>query len=461
MHPHKPAAYIAASFCSLAMTDITAPLSTTQPHRVLSLAMPAMLANFSAVLPNLVDTALIGQTGDAVPLGGIAIGASLAGFILWAFAFLRLGTAGFTAQAYGAQDAGEVRATLGRGLILAWVFGFVLLLVMVPLAIVAIPLFDASDVVSDLAARYFHYRLFGAPFELTNYVILGWLLGLQRIGWALSLQVLLNGLNAILSYVLIFHFRLGVDGAAIATSVSHFVTAAAGLYIAYRLLRLLPKPSDSTSRVDLDKFFELATVNFNIFVRTLCVMFIMAYFVGLGARMDDVTLAVNHVLFALLAAIAQTLDGFAQSAETLSGEAIGARNRPALTRAVGGSLFWAAATAVILAGILYWLGPDILGFFSADPAVLERAIPFMPWLAASPLIAVWCYILDGVFIGATRTREMRNGMILAAIGAIIAQYVLIPFFGNHGLWAALMLFFALRALTLYCWYPRIPRSLRD
>lgn len=450
-----------ALFRSPAMTDITAPLSTTQHHRVLGLAVPAMLANFSAVLPSLVDTALIGQTSDAIPLGGIAIGASLAGFILWAFAFLRLGTTGFTAQAYGAQDAAEVRATLGRALILAWVFGFVLLLVMVPLAIVAIPLFGASDVVSDLAARYFHYRLFGAPFELTNYVILGWLLGVQRVGWALGLQVLLNGLNALLSYILIFHARLGVDGAAIATSVSHFVTALAGLYLAYRLLQLLPKPNDSTSRVDLDKFFELITVNFDIFIRTLCVMFVMAYFVGLGARMGDATLAANHVLFALLATIAQVLDGFAQTAETLVGQAIGARNRTALDRALKGSLLWGALAALLIAALLYWAGSQIVPLFSADDLVLEKVAPYLPWLAASPLIAVWCYILDGAFIGATRAREMRNGMLIATLGAIAAQYVLIPFFGNHGLWASLMLFFVLRGATLYLWYPRIPRSLRD
>jgi MATE family multidrug resistance protein len=442
------------------MTDITAPLTLLQRHRVLVLAAPAILANFSAVLPNLVDTALIGQLGDAVQLGGVAIGATLAGFVLWAFAFLRLGTAGFTAQAYGAQDVAEIRATFGRGLTLAWVFGFVLLLTMVPLALVAIPLFGASDVVSDLAARYFHYRLFGAPFELTNYVILGWLLGLQRVGWALALQVFLNGLNALLAYILIFHFRLGVDGAAIATAVAQFAAALTGLVLVRHLFRQLPPSNSSTTLVDLDKFFVLISVNFDLFIRTLCVMFIMAYFVGLGARMDDATLAANHVLFALLATIAQLLDGFAQSAETLTGQAVGSRDSRGLARAVGGSLIWGAAAASLIALLIYLLGPDLTAFFSADPEVLDRATPFLPWLAASPLIAVWCYVLDGVFIGATRSREMRNGMFLAALGAIVAQYILIPIFGNHGLWAALMLFFALRGVTLYCWYPRIPRSLR-
>lgn len=443
------------------MTDITAPLTPALPHRVLMLAVPAMLANFSAVLPSLVDTALIGHSGEAAALGGVSIGASLAGFVLWAFAFLRLGTAGFTAQAYGARDVGEIRATLSRALALAWVFGFVLLMIMVPLAIVAIPLFGASDVVADLAARYFHYRLFGAPFELTNYVVFGWLLGLQRVGWALLLQVLLNGLNAALSYVLIFHFRLGVDGAAIATAVAQVVTAVAGLYVVRRLSRQLPEPEAPSNLVDLDKLFELVTVNFDIFIRTLCVMFIMAYFVGLGARMGDATLAANHVLFAVLATMAQILDGFAQSAETLTGQAVGARNRAALKRAVTSSFIWGLVMAILLAALVYLAGPALVTLFSNDDFVLDAAIPYMPWLVASPLIAVWCYIFDGVFIGATRSREMRNSMMLAALGSIVAQYAFIPFFGNHGLWAALLVFFVLRGATLYCWYPRIPRALRE
>lgn len=441
------------------MTDITVTPTPSMHHRILSLAVPAVLANFSAVLPSLVDTALIGQTGDAVALGGIAIGASLAGFLLWAFAFLRLGTAGFTAQAFGAQDGNEIKATLGRALALAWVFGFVLLLIMVPLAIVAIPLFGAGDQVSDLAARYFHYRLFGAPFELTNYVVLGWLLGLQRAGTALGVQIVLNGCNVVLSYILIFHFHQGVDGAAIATSVSQVIAAGVGLFFVHRLLRQVPVRPESTTLIDLDKLFELVSVNFDIFLRTLCVMFVMAYFVGLGARMGDTTLAANHVLFALLATIAQTLDGFAQSAETLTGYAVGARDRQNLTRAVTGSLLWGLIVALLLSSLLYFSGPLIVSQFSSDASVLEKATPYLPWLVAAPLVAVWCYILDGVFIGATRGREMRNGMIIAAFGAIVAQYFLIPPFGNHGLWAALLLFFVLRAITLYCWYPRIPRSL--
>jgi MATE family multidrug resistance protein len=441
------------------MTDTASPSPRLTHSRILAVAVPAILANFSAVLPNLVDTALVGQTGDAIALGGISVGASLATFVLWAFAFLRLGTAGFTAQAFGAEDGDEIKATLNRALALAWIFGFVVLLVMVPLAFVTVPLFGASEAVSDLAARYFHYRLFSAPFDLTNYVILGWLLGLQRMGRALALQLLLNGLNVILCYLLVFQFHLGVDGAAIATAIAQTVTAIAGLVVARRLLRIVPLSENAGSLVDLDKLFVLVSVNFDIFLRTLAVMFIMVYFVGLGARMGDATLAANQVLFVLVAMIAQILDGFAQSAETLTGQAIGARDQRQLRGAVWGSFFWAFIMASALSAVLYQYGPTIIELFSGDPGVIVRALPYLPWLVATPVVALWCYILDGVFIGATRGREMRNGMVIAAVGAIVAQYVLIPAYGNHGLWASLMLFFVLRALTLYLWYPRIPRAL--
>ncbi len=443
------------------MTDTTIHMPRVTHARILAVAIPAILANFSAVLPNLVDTALIGQIGDAVALGGISVGASLSTFVLWIFAFLRLGTGGFTAQAYGAEDGDEIKATLTRALCLAWLLGFVVLLLMVPLAFVAVPLFGSSEAVADLAARYFHYRLFSAPFDFTNYVIIGWLIGLQRMGRALGLQLLLNGLNVLLCWFLVYRLHLGVDGAAIATALAQTVTAIVGFIVARRLLRIVPLSDEAGSLVDLDKIFELISVNFDIFLRTLAIMFVMAYFVGLGARMGDVPLAANQVLFALVATIAQSLDGFAQSAETLTGQAIGARDRGQLRAAVAKSLLWALLLALALSLLLHYQGAAIIGFFTDDPGVIDEALPYLPWLTATPLVAMWCYILDGIFIGATRGREMRNGMVLATLGAIIAQYFAIPAFGNHGLWGSLMLFFVLRAVTLYMWYPRIPRSIAE
>lgn len=442
------------------MTDITAPHPSTPHFRVFALAAPAALANCAVILPGIIDTLLIGRTGDAIQLGGIAVGATLAGFILWLFAFLRIGTASITSQAYDAEDANEVRATLWRALTLAWGFGFILLLVMVPLAIVTIPLFGSSDLVADLGARYFHYRLFGAPFELTNYVILGWLIGLQRPGQALALQLGINGLDAVLSYFLVIQFRLSVDGAAIATAVAQGIMALGSLYFVYRLVRRLPDSNESTTRVDLDRYFDLVSNNFYLFARTLSVVFVLLYFVGLSARMGDAALAANYVLFVLLAAIIQAFDGFVQSTEILTEPAINARDPQGLARALYPALLYAGLSAMLIAALLYFTGADILAFFTNDPPARDRAIYFLPWLAAAPIIIVWAQVLEGVFIAAGRMHEMRNALLLALFITLAAQYVLIPIFGNHGLWAALLLFFAVRGVALYSWYQRIPRAMR-
>ena len=443
------------------MTDITAPQPSTPHFRIFALAAPAALANCAVILPSLIDTILIGRTGDAVQLGGIAIGATLAGFVLWLFAFLRIGTAGITGQAYDAEDANEVRATLWRALTLAWGFGFILLLVMVPLAIVTIPLFGSSDLVADLAARYFHYRLFGAPFELTNYVILGWLIGLRRPGQALALQLGINGLDAVLSYFLVIQFRLGVDGAAIATAMAQGFMALGSLYFVYCLISRLPESNESTTRVDLDRYFDLVSGNFYLFARTLSVVLVLVYFVGLSARMGDAALAANYVLFVLLAAIVQVFDGFAHSAEIMTASAVQARNRQGLARTTYPALICAGLFAALIATLLYLTGGNILAFFTNDPSARDRAIYFLPWLVAAPLVIVWAQVLEGVFIAAGRMHEMRNALLLALLVTLVAQYVLIPVFGNHGLWAALLLFFAIRGVALYSWYQRSPRAMRE
>jgi multidrug resistance protein, MATE family len=429
--------------------------------RVLVIAVPAMLANFTTVLPNLVDTAFIGQTSDAIALSGIAIGATLSSFVLWGFGFLRMGTAGFTAQAYGAEDALEVRGSFLRAIALAGLFGFLVLLLMVPIAALSIPLYGASEPAADLASRYFHYRMLAAPFDLATYVVLGWLLGVQRVGTALALQVFLNGTNVVLCYLLVIEFRLGVDGAAIATAIAQFITAIVGVYIVWRLIRLISVPEQRQSTFDVEKLFALGAVNFDIFIRTLALMFVLTFFVSIGARLGDTILAANHILFGFLSTVAQVLDGFAQSAETLTGQAIGARDRNRLRWAIHSSFAWAAITAGILAALIFIFGEMLVSFFSIDLAVRDTAADYLPWLAAAPLVAVWCYLLDGIFIGATRGREMRNSMVLAAGGAILVQFVLVAAFGNHGLWASLMIFFVLRAGLLGRWYPSILRTLES
>ena len=440
--------------------SLMAAANTRSVHRrVLAVALPAILANLTSVLPGLVDTAFIGQNGIAAQLGGVAIGSTFCGLILWTFGFLRTGTAGFTAQALGAGDSGEIRGTLRRAMGLAWFFGFVLLLLMVPLGELVLPLYGGGDQQLDFAARYYHFRMFGAPFDLTVHVVLGWLLGLEKPRVAFALQALLNGLNVLFCYIAVVHYNFGVDGVAISTTLAQAITAVAGLVVVRWIAHQIEESPNDSQLLDVDKLVELMSVNTDIFIRTLALMFILTYFIHLSAETDEITLAANQILLGFMAFISNALDGFAQSAETLTGQAIGAKDPVALRRAVGGSALWAFALALTLSATFWQLGSHLLPWFNANPDVLQTARTYLPWLIVAPLAAVTCFLLDGVYIGATRGSEMRNGMLIAAGVTLIAVHVLLLFFGNHGIWAALILFYLLRGFVLILWYPRIPRAL--
>lgn len=427
-------------------------------RRILAIALPAICANLTMVLPGLVDTAFIGRTADAGSLGGVAIGANLCGFVLWAFSFLRMGTAGFTAQAFGARDESELQAVFRRSLVLAGFFGIVLWLLMVPINHLGIMFYGPSPLVGDYAGRYVTFRLFSAPFDLLLFVVLGWLLGTQRTVIAMALQIWLNLLNILLCLIFVSWLRMGVDGAASATAIAQTVTALIGLGVVVRLLAGLPTRRPSwTVVLEPRRLVEMMAVNRDIFIRTFALMFVFTCFVRLGAYFGDVTLAANHILFGLVAMIAQGLDGFAQAAETLTGQAVGARDAAGLRHATRLAAYWAAGLAVLMSLVLLPLGPHLLGLFTATPDVLAMALRFFPWVAAMPVIAVACYQLDGIYIGATRGRDMRNGMLIATLIATVIELIAAPLLGNGGLWLALASFFILRAIPLALWYRRIPR----
>ncbi len=428
-------------------------------RRLLAVALPAILANLTSVLPAVVDTAWIGTTGTKIDLGGIALGTTITGFILWAFSFLRMGTAGFAAQAFGARDQGEQRSTFLRALALAIIFGFALTLLMVPLGMLAFALFNTASDALDVAGRYYHIRMFAAPFDLVLYVVIGWLLGRQRVREMVALQIFLNLLNVALCYLFVVVLGKGVDGAASATTIATAATCAVGLIVVRQQFRQLAPRSAESRLVESEKLLGLMAVNRDIFLRTLVLMAFLAYLVRLGAQMGDTVLAANHILFGFVSIIAQGLDGFAQATETLTGQAIGARDRRRLNRVVLAGSLWCLLFAVAIGAALHEWGPALLNYFSQDVDVLNTARDHFLWIAGAPLVAIWCFQLDGIYFGATRGTEIRNGMIVAAVLGFLASLALPPFFGNHGIWAALYVFYVMRALPLVVWYGRIPRAI--
>jgi MATE family multidrug resistance protein len=428
-------------------------------RRIWSIAFPAMMANLTTVLPGLCDTAFIGRSGDAVEQAGVALGAAFTALTLWAFGFLRMGTTGVTAQANGARDVRDMREALTWSLALAVGIGVALILAAYPLAAFVLPLYGGPAQVQDYAAQYFHIRLLAAPFDLALYAMMGWLIGMQRARVMFALQLMLNGLNIALCFLFVLVFDAGVIGVAAATALAQAATAVAGFAWTRGIARKLGPVLARGTTFGFEMLGRLASINRDIFIRTLSLMLVFNYFVHLSARQEEVTLAANQILIGFLGLIANALDGFAQSAETLVGEAVGAKDRRRLSAALWANLAWSLGLAALLAVLLWPVGAFMLSQFSANPEVVATAERVFPWVIVAPIVSVWCFLLDGVFIGATRGRELRDGMLISAALGLVALQCAFWFDGNAGLWAALTLFFGIRALPLALWYRRIPAAL--
>jgi MATE family multidrug resistance protein len=430
--------------------------------RVWALSWPIILSNMTVPLVGAVDTAVVGQLPDPAFIGAVAVGAIIFNFLYWGFGFLRMGTTGFVAQAFGAEDLNELSAVFARALIIAAFLGAGLIALQIPLGGFVFWAFDASPQVEALAGDYYRIRVWSAPAALANYAILGLFIGMQNTRAALGVQLFLNMTNVALDFVLVMGFGMDVKGVAIATLISEVTAAAVGLYIATRLL----EQQGAFGRFDLMRILNaariraLVKVNVDIFVRTLCLIFAFFYFTRMSAQMSDVILAANAVLIHFLHFMAYGLDGFAHAAEALAGSAYGRRNLQAFRAAVKTSGVWALLVALGYCLVYALFGNAIIAALTSIGAVREQAGEFLVFVVASPIVGVWSYLFDGIFVGTTRTAEMRNGMIVSLSVYLAAVYWLTPRFDNYGLWTALMIFLVTRALTLGAWYPRIEAVLR-
>jgi MATE family multidrug resistance protein len=432
-------------------------MAGTSDRRVWRLAFPVVLSNLSVPLLGAVDTGVMGHLPDPAYIGGVAIGVLIFNYIYWGFGFLRMGTTGLVAQANGARDAGEMRAVFLRGLLVAGIIGALILALQGPIAAIALALVDASPRVAELARRYYDIRVWSAPAALIQYVVIGWLFGVQRMASALAITVFANALNMLLALWFVLGLGWGIEGVARATLIAEWSAALLGLALVGRRIAL---GHAGAARVfDGQRLLRMMRVNGDIFLRTLCLVTAFAWFTAQGARMGDVLLAANAVLLNFQTFMAYGLDGFAHAAEALVGSAVGARDRAAFRDAIATSTKWAALIAAGFAGAYLVAGGALIRTLTGIEAVRGSAAAFLPWAIASPLVSVWSFQLDGIFIGATRTAEMRNGMIVALAGFLALAALLVPLWGNHGLWLAFLLFMGLRALTLAVYLPRIGRAL--
>jgi MATE family multidrug resistance protein len=422
--------------------------------RVLAIAIPMTLSSATTPLLGVVATGVIGRLGEAHLLGAVAMSSVVFDCLFWLFAFLRMGTVALTAQALGAGDVAEERATLFRALLVAAGIGTALILLQVPLAGGVYRMMGASAEVTRAGETYFAIRIWSAPFALANYVLLGWFVGLARANVALALQVVINLIDAVAIALLVLVFDLGVAGAALAAVVAEIIGTAAGLIVA---LRVVGARTTWARLLDRDRFVRLFVINRDIMIRTAALITAWLFFAAQGARSGDVVLAANSVLHNLVLLGAFFLDGFASAAEQLCGRAVGARDAPAFSRSVKLSLGWGfgfgiAATLALIVG-----GPLLIDLMTASPDVRAAARAYLIYAALASVIGTFAFTYDGIYIGATWTRDMRNLMIVTIVLYFAAWWITLPL-GNTGLWLSILVFLGVRGALQAARYPALARA---
>ena len=416
-------------------------------QRVWALAAPMILSNLSVPLVALVDSAVIGHLPHAHQLGAVAVGSSLYTLLVWVMGFLRMGTTGFAAQATGREDGGKLRQILLQGLLLAAGFALLLCAIAVPLKDVALQLMQPSAELNELTREYFYTRLFGLPAALASFVLIGWFLGTQNARAPLAMLLTTNLLNVVLDLWFVLGLEWGVAGAARASVIAEWSGAMLGLALTTGALRRHPGQLDTQALRRWLNWRPLMTVNRDIFIRSLALQLVFLLVTVQGTRLGDATVAANALLLNGLLLTAHALDGLAHAVEALSGHAIGAGNRNELRRTLTVAAGWSLLASLGFAVFFLFGGHLFIQMQTDIPAVRELALAYIPYLAALPLIAVWSYLLDGLFIGATRATEMRNGMLLA-LGIAFPLGWLLQGLGNHGLWLAFLAFMLLRGVCL-------------
>lgn len=440
------------------MTSPPSPYPDRLTHRaILTIALPVMLSNVSTPLIGVVDTGVVGRIPDPAYIGAVAIGSLMFTFVFWAFGFLRMGTTGLTAQAAGAGDTNELVASLTRALMIALAVGAGLILLQWPIEQIAFSLLDGTDQVEELAREYFNIRIWAAPATLANYALLGWFIGLGRTDIGLVLQLVLNLANMALDAMFVIGLGWDVSGVALGTVIAEVLAAGVGLFVAARYVEGLG------GQWQLDRVFlpqqlrRTIVVNADIMIRSVALVFAFGWFTAQGARQGDVILAANAVLMHFVSVSAFFLDGLAFAAEVLVGRAVGAAHRKGLEAAARMTTFWSVGVALMISVVLALAGTLFIDVLTVDSASRLAARKYLPWAAAAPLLGVWAFQLDGIFIGATRTRDMRSAMLASLVVYLLAWWILTPF-ENHGLWAALYVHYVARVGTLAYFYPGLVRS---
>lgn len=424
-------------------------------HRdVLAVALPMILANVTVPLVGIADTAAVGRLDDPASLAGVAVGAMVFSVLFTALNFLRMGTTGLAAQARGAADEQAAFAVLRQGLVVAVALAALLIVLAVPLRLLAFALINPEPAVLAEASAYFSLRLLGAPATLALFVLTGWFIGRGDGRSPLAIVLVVNVLNVVLDFAFVWGLGLSARGVALATVIAEYSGVAVGLVLALRARRA----AGMSGRGPQPSYRRFLALNLPLFVRTMALMLCFAFLTAMGARFGSAVLAANALLLNFLYLASYALDGFANAAESLVGQAAGARDRVMFDRALRLSTQWSLGVAVVLSVAFAVLGMPMIELMTTQQELRMLAREFLPWLVALPLVGCWAFLFDGIFVGATLNRQMRDTMLFAALAVYLPAWWLLQPLANHGLWLAFLLFFGSRGLAQAWVLWRLERS---
>ena len=415
--------------------------------RILGLAVPSIISNITVPLLGLVDVSIVGHLGSATYIGAIAVGGMLFSMIYWIFGFLRMGTSGLTAQAYGRRDLAEVILSFVRSVGIAFGLGLLLILLQYPILKVAFMLIDTTPAIKELASLYFRICIWGAPAVLGLYSFAGWFVGMQNSRFPMYIAITQNVVNIAASLFFVFVWNRGVAGVAMGTLVAQYAGLLMASLLWYGYYRRLWPKLNWKMLTDYEAMRSIFILNRDIFFRTLCLVAVTTYFTSRGAEQGDVILAVNTLLMQLFTLYSYIMDGFAYAGEALTGRYVGAHNRADLERMIRALFAWGIGLALTFT-LLYGIGgSSFLGLLTNEREVLNASSDYFYWVLAIPLAGMAAFLWDGIYIGATASRQMLYSMLVASASFFLLQGLLQQQMGNHALWMAFIVYLFLRGLV--------------
>ena len=417
---------------------------------MLRLAIPNIISNISVPLLSTVDTALMGRLSE-LHLGAVGVGAMIFNFVYWNFGFLRMGTTGITAQAFGKKDDNEIMQTISRAMLVAFVLALLIFILQKPIGELSFYLMNISETQYGLVEDYFYIRIWAAPATLALFALMGWFFGMQNAIYPLILTVTINLVNILFSFLLVKKYNMGVAGVAWGTVVAQYVGLLLAIFLFQKKYKTYFQFFSKKGTLEFKALSEFLSINRDIFIRTFCLTFAFGFFYSQSSSGGEIILAVNVILLQFLNWMSYGVDGFAFASESLVGKYKGAADQPNLKKAIQFSFVWGMGLAGLFS-LIYWVfGIELLHIFTDKENIIAASLPYLFWMVVFPIISTPCYLWDGIYIGLTASRAMRQTMLMAVV-VYILFYFFLNEFGNHGLWAALLIFMVARGLIQWAWY---------